>query len=152
MNEELQSTNEELETMNDELRQRSLELNEVNDYLELIVTSIGRAVTVLDRDGVVRIWNSHARDLWGLRADEAEGHHFLTLDIGLPVEKLKQPLRTAMNNGGDRIEVSLDAINRRGGSMDCQVTLVPLTNGDGEPATGVLLLMAEPDGAGGDGA
>ena len=34
MNEELQSTNEELETINDELRQRSVELNEVNDFLE----------------------------------------------------------------------------------------------------------------------
>ena len=41
MNEELQSTNEELETMNDELRHRTLELNEINAFLETILTTIG---------------------------------------------------------------------------------------------------------------
>ena len=50
MNEELQSTNEELETMNEELRHRTRELNEVNGFLETILTTIGLAVAVLDRD------------------------------------------------------------------------------------------------------
>jgi two-component system CheB/CheR fusion protein len=93
MNEELQSTNEELETMNDELRMRSVELDEVNIFLEGILTSIGMAIAVLDRQGVVRLWNVHAHELWGLKADEAEGQTFLELDFGLPVAKLKQPLR-----------------------------------------------------------
>ncbi|HMB18454.1 MAG TPA: hypothetical protein VKO41_03980 [Gaiellaceae bacterium] len=34
MNEELQSTNEELHTMNDEMRQTSEELSQVNSFLE----------------------------------------------------------------------------------------------------------------------
>ena len=50
MNEELHSTNEELETINDELRDRTSELNDVNDFLESILTSLGVAVAVLDRD------------------------------------------------------------------------------------------------------
>ena len=44
MNEELQSTNEELETMNDELRQRTVELNDVNAFLETILASLGVGV------------------------------------------------------------------------------------------------------------
>src|SRR4051794_35139997 len=89
MNEELQSTNEELETINEELRQRSRELDEVNAFLETILTSLGVAVIVLDDDLSVRVWNAGSTDLWGVRADEAEGDHLFGLDLGLPVEQLK---------------------------------------------------------------
>ena len=68
MNEELQSTNEELETINDELRERTGELNQVNDFLEAILTSLGIGVAVLDRQQRVQVWNRRAEDLWGLRA------------------------------------------------------------------------------------
>ena len=67
MNEELQSTNEELETINDELRERTNELNNVNDFLEAILTSLGVAVAVLDRNQRVQIWNRGAEELWGVR-------------------------------------------------------------------------------------
>ncbi len=43
MNEELQSTNEELQTTNTEVRQRSDELNNVNAFLESILTSLAAA-------------------------------------------------------------------------------------------------------------
>jgi two-component system CheB/CheR fusion protein len=135
------------------MRQRSLELNEVNDFLELIVTSIGTAVAVLDREGVVRIWNSHARDLWGLRADEVEGRQFLGLDIGLPVKQLKQPLVAALAGDNGRTELTVEATSRRGKTMSCQVTMLPLGDGSNPSASGVLLLMGERDGDGdGDGA
>ena len=68
MNEELQSTNEELETINDELRERTGELNSVNEFLEAILTSLGVAVAVLDRQQRVQVWNRGAEELWGLRA------------------------------------------------------------------------------------
>ncbi len=73
MNEELQSTNEELETMNEELRHRSQELNDVNSFLETILTTIGLAVAVLDRNQRVQIWNGKARELWGLPSDGGRG-------------------------------------------------------------------------------
>ena len=147
MNEELQSTNEELQTINDEVRRRSVDLNEVNAFLESILTSIRRGVVVLDRDFEVQVWNSHAEDLWGLRADEVMGRSFLNLDIGLPVERLKQPIRKAMLAGDGAVEVSLDATNRRGRPITCTVTLGPLTGGDKE-IRGVILLM-DGDRAGG---
>jgi two-component system CheB/CheR fusion protein len=142
-NEELQSSNEELETMNDELRHRTLELNDMNAFLETILSTIGLAVAVVDREQRVQIWNSHARELWGLRADEVEDEHLLSLDIGLPLEKLRPQVRAAISGETDREEVILQAVDRRGQPFQCRVTLLPLSlalqNGRGG-----LILMMEP--------
>jgi two-component system, chemotaxis family, CheB/CheR fusion protein len=142
MNEELQSTNEELETINEELRQRSLELDEVNAFLETILTSLGVAVIVLDNDLSVRVWNAGSTDLWGVRADEAEGDHLFGLDLGLPVEQLKDPLRKIMRDGQDRVELVLEATNRRGKQIECKVVALPF-GVDGNEASGAILIMEE---------
>jgi two-component system CheB/CheR fusion protein len=146
MNEELQSTNEELETMNDELRQRTFELNDVNTFLETILTTIGLAVVVLDSRQQVRLWNKQARELWGLSAEEVDGHHLLGLEIGLPVEQLKPMLKACFDGSGERQDITLDAVNRRGKAIRCRVTCMPLTSpGDGE-VTGIIVMM-EPESA-----
>jgi two-component system, chemotaxis family, CheB/CheR fusion protein len=142
MNEELQSTNEELETINEELRQRSLELDEVNAFLETILTSLGVAIIVLDNDLSIRVWNAGSTDLWGVRADEAEGDHLLGLDLGLPVERLKTPLRKIMRDGQDRVELVLEATNRRGKQIECKVVALPFSV-DGNEASGAILIMEE---------
>ena len=85
---ELQATNEELETINEELRQRTLDLNEVNSFLESILVSLGAGVVVLDEELRVRAWNEQAAELWGLRPDEVQGQHFANLDIGLATDRL----------------------------------------------------------------
>jgi two-component system CheB/CheR fusion protein len=155
MNEELQSTNEELETINDELRERTSELNQVNDFLEAILTSLGIAVAVLDREGRVQVWNHRADDLWGLRPDEAIEHHFLSLDIGLPMEGLAHALRAVLGGASDREVVALQAVNRRGRPITCTTTVLPLVAPPGSraPATGAILLMEDgpPAGDGADG-
>jgi two-component system CheB/CheR fusion protein len=142
MNEELQSTNEELETINDELRQRTLELNEVNAFLETILTSMGVAVVVLDRALSIQVWNAHSTELWGLRSDEAEGENLLSLDLGLPMHKLRGPLRKILNDDEPRLELILEATNRRGRAIDCRVVALPLSI-DGQGVTGAILLMEE---------
>jgi two-component system, chemotaxis family, CheB/CheR fusion protein len=147
-NEELQSTNEELETMNDELRHRTLELNDVNAFLETILTTIGLAVAVLDRNQHVQIWNGQARDLWGLTAEEAEDRHLMALDIGLPVEKLKPHLRAALSGQSSREEVVLDATNRRGKPLQIRVTVLPLASSSGREVSGAIVMMEPTDGAG----
>jgi two-component system, chemotaxis family, CheB/CheR fusion protein len=139
MNEELQSTNEELETMNDELRERTAELNSVNASLETILGSLAVGVAVVDGQQVVRVWNSRADDLWGMRSDEAVGQHVLSLDIGLPLDKLGSAVREALS--GDRPgPLVLDATNRRGRAIQCRVTAVPLV-ADGSAVRGAILLM-----------
>jgi two-component system CheB/CheR fusion protein len=150
MNEELQSTNEELQTMNDELRNRSTDLNSVNSFLESVFSSLRSAVVVLDREFVVQVWNERATDLWGLRSEEAQGSHFLGLDIGLPVAELRQPIREALAGAGNHGSVVLPATNRRGRSIHCRVSVGPLRQAD-ESIRGVILLMedAELDDAAG---
>ncbi|MBV8304287.1 MAG: PAS domain-containing protein [Acidimicrobiia bacterium] len=140
MNEELQSTNEELETTNNELRQRSIELDDVNAFLESILGSLGSGVIVLSRQLTVRVWNKISEELWGLRADEVAGQQFFGLDIGLPVDELSQPIRSAMTNPDGSSEVQVAAVNRRGRAIECNVRISPL-KGDGQAADGVILLV-----------
>ncbi len=140
MNEELQSSNEELETMNEELRHRTQEVNDVNSFLETILTTIGLAVAVLDRNQRVQIWNGKARELWGVTPEEAEDEHLLSLDIGLPLDNLRVQIRDTLNGKSTREEVVLDATNRRGKPFQCRVTFLPLGGTDGN-TSGVIMMM-----------
>jgi two-component system CheB/CheR fusion protein len=140
MNEELQPTNEELETVNTELRQRTGELNEVNLFLEAILGSMRSGVVVTDPDLKIQIWNSQAEDLWGLRQNEVQGKHLLNLDIGLPVEQLRQPARACLSGESQFEEVILDAMNRRGRAIRCRVQCTALAGPSGE-IRGVIFLM-----------
>ena len=141
MNEELQSSNEELETMNEELRHRTQEVNDVNSFLETILTTIGLAVAVLDRNQRVQIWNGKARELWGVTPDEAEDEHLLALDIGLPLEQLKAPLRAVVGGDSAREEAVVEANNRRGKPFQCRVTFLPLGAGGDGNVSGVIMMM-----------
>jgi two-component system CheB/CheR fusion protein len=126
MNEELQSTNEELQAMNDDMRQRGDELNQVNSFLECILTSLRGGVVVLDTDLKILIWNRGAEELWGVREQEARGKHLLGLDIGLATERLKQPIRSCLTGAKDRVELQMDAINRRGRAIQVRLSACPL--------------------------
>jgi two-component system CheB/CheR fusion protein len=152
MNEELQSTNEELETMNDELRERTGELHSVNDFLEAILTSLGVAVAVVDRNQRVQIWNRGAEELWGLRQDEAAEQHFLALDIGLAPERLAPALRAVMGGASEKETARLQAVNRRGRTIVCDTTVMPLLGRGpaGLEQRGAIVLM-EDQAADGDG-
>ena len=148
MNEELQSTNEELQTMNDELRQRGDELNSSNAFLESVLTGLEGGVAVLDRELRVLAWNGNAEELWGLRKEEVNGKHLLNLDIGLPVERLRPALRSCLNNGGERSMLTLDAVNRRGKTIRCEITCTPLRGPDDQVRGAILLMEDSEDGRG----
>jgi two-component system, chemotaxis family, CheB/CheR fusion protein len=142
MNEELQSTNEELQTTNDEIRVRSEELNELNGFLESILTSLRAAVVVVDADLKVLVWNERAEDMWGLREEEARGKHILGLDVGLPIEQLKKPMRSVLTHGNGHESLKLEAINRRGRPIEVQVTTSPLRT-RAKAVRGVILLIED---------
>lgn len=142
MNEELQSTNEELQTTNEEARRRDIELNETNAFLSSILGSLRAGVIVLDQNLQVTIWSHQAEDLWGLRGDEVQGRQFLLLDIGLPVDRLREPIRDCLAGGLPSEEILLPARNRRGRDITCVVICTPLRDGSKEPC-GVILLMEE---------
>ena len=146
MNEELQSTNEELQTINEEARERGDQLGELNSFLESILTPLRSAVAVVDRDLHVRKWSRRAEDLWGLRSDEVVQKNFLNLDIGLPVERLRAPIRSCLGGEAEFLDLTLDATNRRGRAVQVRVTCTPLTSTPPDTARGVILVMEELDG------
>lgn len=135
--------------MNEELRNRSGELSDLNVFLETILSTVGLAVAVLDREQRVQIWNGQARELWGLTPDEVEDRHLLALDFGLPVERLKNELRQALTGAAEREEVVVEATNRRGRTFACRVSMLPLRQTNDGIVNGVILMMEDAgDGAG----
>ncbi|MGH9125366.1 MAG: CheR family methyltransferase [Acidimicrobiales bacterium] len=139
MNEELQSTNEELETINNELRIRNTEVADLNMFLESILASFRSAVVVLGTEMEVRAWNRQAEDLWGLRSEEVQGQHFLNLDIGFPVESVGHAIRACLAGRSEGDTLTLSAINRRGRSIECFVTISRLVAKNA--GRGAILLM-----------
>jgi two-component system CheB/CheR fusion protein len=141
MNEELQSTNEGLRVMNDQIQQRSDELNLVNSYFGSILSSLQAAVVVLDRDLQVKVWSPKAEELWGVRLNEVGGRSFTELDIGLPVQRLEEPLRRCLGGAPPVQPILLDGINRKGKSIRCQVQCTSLLGQAG--SDGAILLIEE---------
>jgi two-component system CheB/CheR fusion protein len=66
----------------------------------------------------------------------------LSLDIGLPVEQLRRPVRNALSGSFEDNEAVLDATNRRGRPIRCKVSCLPLIVASKE-VQGVIVLMEE---------
>ncbi|MEH1880863.1 CheR family methyltransferase [Nostoc sp.] len=140
MNEELQSTNEELQTINNELSDRTAELNRTNIFLISILRSLQTGIVVIDSSFNISIWNYMVEDLWGLRIDEVLGQSIFSLDIGLPVEQLRSPIRDSLAAKKQFQEMILDATNRRGRQIKCYLAITPLL---GIEMQGAVLMMAD---------
>jgi len=92
-----------------------------------VLGSMNSGVAVVDGDMRILAWNARAEDLWGVRSDEALGSHLLNLDIGLPLETLRQAIRAQLSeNPPEPASVTLSAVNRRGRSIEVRVTLTHL--------------------------
>jgi two-component system CheB/CheR fusion protein len=142
-NEELRSTNDQLETANEELRLRTEQLDAYRIHTELVLGSIRTGVVVLDRERIVTSWNRWNENMWGLRMEEAKGRALSALDIGLPVERIRAAVDTALR-GETPAPVTVDAIDRRGRPVACEVMISPLA-ADGQPS-GVVLAIDEVTG------
>src|SRR4051812_14956932 len=142
MNEELSSTNEELHAINEELRDRTTEVDQVNAYLESVLTSIDASVVVIDPDLKVRVWNGLSFEMWGLRSEEVEGKPFLNLEIGFPVNALRPALAATLGGDGAGEPVMVEATSRRGQAMRCLARVSPLTGPDGT-IEGAIVIIEE---------
>ena len=71
-----------------------------------------------------------------------QGQSLLSLDIGLPVEPLRSPVRAMLSGRSTFQEVVLEARNRRGKTIQCRITCTPLADA-GRNTQGVILLMEE---------
>jgi two-component system CheB/CheR fusion protein len=141
MNEELQSMNDELQVTNEALRDRTGQIGELNNFMGSILGSLEAGVVVIDQELKVQVWNQRMGELWGVRNDEAVGRFLFNLDIGLPVEELRPTLRSILAEEiSDQPVQLVQAINRRGRSIEIQVTISPLRQ-EGGPVTGAIILM-----------
>ncbi len=138
-NEELQSTNDELHAVNDEVRVRGDEVDQLNRFLEAILASLRGGVVVVDRDRRVRIWSQQAYDLWGLHEDEVRGADLLELDIGLPMRELAGPLTDCIEHDAPADEAVVQAVTRRGRTVECRVAISPLR--ERGAVNGAILVM-----------
>ena len=129
--------------MNDELRRRGEELNDLNGFLESIFASLSSGVIVIDREMRVLVWNTQSEELWGLRAAEAVDRNVLALDVGLPVDQLASSLRAVLTGQTTTAEVTLTAVNRRGRTVQCEVSCSPLTALDGSVRGVIIMVDAE---------
>ena len=141
-NEEMQSTNEELQTVHQELHVRSEQVHQINVFLNSILTNLEKGVIALDRNFSVMEWNRHAEKLWGLRAQEARGRSMFDLDIGLPFELLRDPVRACLRGASEREEFLVEATNRRGRRFLCRV-ICTVMKGDSESQPAIILFMEE---------
>ena len=145
MNEELQSMNDELQTTNEELRDRTGEIDALNGFMESVLGGLNAAIIVVSPDLKVRFWNSQSQELWGLREDEAVGHPLFDLDSGIPEEALREPVRDALSQRQDRSQFTVQAVNRRGRTVQLLVTVAALT--DERDGGGAMVLMEVEDGS-----
>jgi two-component system CheB/CheR fusion protein len=143
MNEELESTNDELHAVNEEARRRAEELDEAHVFLQSVMSGLGSAVVVLDRDCRITMWSRAAEEMWGLRSGEARGEALEGLDIGLPVGTLMPSIRRVLAMDSPREQATLEATNRRGKGIRCAVSVGPL--GADHRVLGAILLMEVQD-------
>ena len=155
-NEELQSTNEELETINEEARSSNEEMESANEelriqaqqaasyraYLESVLRTMNIGLVVIDDKHVIQSWNRWSENTWGLRAEEAIGTGFETLDIGLPVHLLRERLLAVQAGREEVAEQVLEGVERRGRPILCRVRLAPLSAPELETA-GVVIAFED---------
>lgn len=142
MNEELSSTNEELHAINDELRDRTAEIDQVNAYLESVLTGFDASVIVIDRDLRIGVWNGLSAEMWGVRADEAEGKPFLTLDIGYPVTVLSDALNATLAGTIQTEAILADATTRRGQTIRTSARVNRLLGSRGTVEGAIVIIEA----------
>jgi two-component system CheB/CheR fusion protein len=88
----------------------------------------------------VQVWNSGSAELWGVRPDEAQGQQLWGLDIGLPMDGVRSALRDVLAGREHRVDVELDATNRRGRAIHIRVSCVPVGANDGA-ASGAMIVI-----------
>jgi two-component system CheB/CheR fusion protein len=104
------------------------------------------SVVVVDNDLLIRVWNGRSFQMWGLRSEEVEGRPLLTLDIGFPVEQLRQALIATLAGDDSSSAILASATSRRGQTIQCVAQVNRLT-GAGGRIDGAIVLIEEVSGS-----
>ena len=140
MNEELHSANEQLRAINQELSDRTYELDRTNTFMSSILSCLQMGMVVIDTNFNILIWNHAVEDMWGLRQEEVINKSWFSLDIGLPVEQLRVPIRDIVSSKKKFQEVLINGTNRRGKKIRCYIAFSPLF---GDNVEGIIMMMTD---------
>ncbi|MDB9535059.1 PAS domain-containing protein [Dolichospermum planctonicum CS-1226] len=140
MNEELHSANEQLRAINQELSDRTYELNRNNTFTSSILSCLQMGMVVIDTNFNILIWNHAVEDMWGLRQEEVINKSWFSLDIGLPVEQLRVPIRDIVSSKKKFQEILINGTNRRGKQVRCYIAFSPLL---GDNVEGIIMMMTD---------
>jgi two-component system CheB/CheR fusion protein len=88
----------------------------------------------------VLVWNRGAEDLWGLRREEVQGVHLLSLDIGFPMVDLRPMLGSALVDPLFTTKMEVSAVNRRGREINVQLACSALRTAEGTPQGAILVM------------
>ena len=96
--EELQSANEELSTVNDELRERNAEISRAHDDLTNLLVNAELASVMVTRDLTIRRFTPPAQKIFGLIPADV-GRPVLNINSPLEIPNFQQTLAQAMSGG-----------------------------------------------------
>jgi two-component system CheB/CheR fusion protein len=101
--EELESANEELTTLNDELQNRNMALDQLNNDMINLLTSVNLPVIMLGSDLRIRRFTPVAEKLLNLTATDV-GRSILHIRLGMNVPDLEASILEVVNTGAVKEE------------------------------------------------
>jgi two-component system CheB/CheR fusion protein len=105
-----------------------------------ILGCLQMGMVVIDTNFNILIWNHAVEDMWGLREEEVIEKSWFSLDIGLPVEQLRVPIRDIVFNKKKFQEILINGTNRRGREIQCYIAFSPL---NGDNVEGIIMMMTD---------
>jgi len=120
-----------------DLTERVSQMNDSARVLEALVDASHDAVKILDLDGCVLRWNKGCEKVYGWSEAEAVGEKMPHVPEELRI-KTVQDLRTIAGEGRVR-QREVAAVGRDGTGLMMDVTVIPVTDGDGHPSSVVTV-------------
>nr|MBI3611986.1 PAS domain S-box protein [Nitrospirota bacterium] len=113
---------------------------QANEQMTAMIQSSPMAITVLDAEGAVRVWNQAAERIFGWSAEEVLGRPLPTV----PEEKRDEHRQLCERVLRDEAFTGLEVVRRRkdGSPVTISLSTAPLRNAEGR-ITGVMGIMAD---------
>ena len=123
-----------------ERKQAEGRLRRSNDTLSSLIQASPMAITMLDAEGKVRVWNPAAERIFGWSAEEVLGRPLPTV----PEERQAEHREFVARVLADQAFTALEVVRRRkdGSPITISLSVAPLRNAEGR-ITGVMGIMAD---------
>jgi len=123
-----------------EVHKRTEALRETNDFLSALIKASPAAITVLDADGNVTLWNPSAERIFGWQADEVVGRPLPTI----PPEKREEhrALREQVMQEGRFKTIDVIRHKKDGSLIHINLSTAPLRDAKGD-ICGIMGIMVD---------